>query len=142
MSAFSALSAPVTRKLSFAKITENLSKHRSQIAKMRLSLSASSALVTCRESFAEITGSLSKRRFQSSVFLSLVSFEEITGNLSTISAVQGSHPFPIFCHKSLQFPPMPCTFIHVPSLHSFAAPFHFLSFVYHVHNILSPPYTH
>ncbi|KAM1760457.1 hypothetical protein ACFX15_002975 [Malus domestica] len=50
-----------------------------------LSLSASSTLVTCRESFAEITGSLSKRRFQPSVFLSLVSFEEITGNLSTIS---------------------------------------------------------
>ncbi|KAM2928455.1 hypothetical protein COP2_035702 [Malus domestica] len=61
VSAFSASSAPVTRKLSFAKITENLSKYRSQIAKMRLSLSASSALVTCRESFEEITGSLSKR---------------------------------------------------------------------------------
>ncbi|KAM2614994.1 hypothetical protein TB2_029556 [Malus domestica] len=50
-----------------------------------VSLSLVSTFVTCRESFTEITGSLSKRQFQPSVFLSLVSFEEITGNLSTIS---------------------------------------------------------
>ncbi|KAM0974467.1 hypothetical protein FF1_017668 [Malus domestica] len=53
--AFPDASAPVTRKLSFAKITGNLSKRRSQISKRRQSFSATSAPITCKLSFAEIT---------------------------------------------------------------------------------------
>ncbi|KAM1953299.1 hypothetical protein ACFX15_007668 [Malus domestica] len=62
--AFPDVSAPVTRKLSFAKITGNLSKHRSQISKRRQSFSATSSPITRKLSFAEITGNLSKRRSQ------------------------------------------------------------------------------
>ncbi|KAM1475520.1 hypothetical protein ACFX2I_031400 [Malus domestica] len=40
--AFPDASTPVTRKLSFAEITGNLSKRRSQISKRRMSFSASS----------------------------------------------------------------------------------------------------
>ncbi|KAM2480983.1 hypothetical protein PS1_004542 [Malus domestica] len=54
--AFPDASAPVTRKLSFAKITGNLSKRRSQISKRRQSFSATSAPITRKLSFAEITG--------------------------------------------------------------------------------------
>ncbi|KAM1826735.1 hypothetical protein ACFX13_026055 [Malus domestica] len=43
--AFPEALAPVTRKLSFAEITGNLSKRRSQISKRRQSFSASSAPV-------------------------------------------------------------------------------------------------
>ncbi|KAM1556542.1 hypothetical protein TB2_040123 [Malus domestica] len=57
---FSASSALITCTLSFAKITDNLSKRRSQISKRRQSFSASSAPVTCTLSFTEITGNLSK----------------------------------------------------------------------------------
>ncbi|KAM2346284.1 hypothetical protein ACFXTH_010052 [Malus domestica] len=75
--AFSASSAPVTRKLNFAEITANLSKHQSQISKKRQSFPNVSALVTCTLGFAEITVNLSKRRSQISKkrqsFFSLVS---------------------------------------------------------------------
>ncbi|KAM1528989.1 hypothetical protein ACFX1Z_018252 [Malus domestica] len=54
--AFPDASAPVTRKLSFAKITGNFSKRRSQISKRRQSFSATSAPITRKLSFAEITG--------------------------------------------------------------------------------------
>ncbi|KAM1307366.1 hypothetical protein ACFX2H_009629 [Malus domestica] len=53
-------SAPITRKLSFAKITGNLSKRRSQISKRRQSFSAPSTPVTCTLNLAEITDNLSK----------------------------------------------------------------------------------
>ncbi|KAM2301714.1 hypothetical protein ACFX1S_032606 [Malus domestica] len=62
--AFPDASAPVTRKLSFAKITGNSSKHRSQISKRRQSFSTTSSPITRKLSFAEITGNLSKRRSQ------------------------------------------------------------------------------
>ncbi|KAM1282314.1 hypothetical protein ACFX2I_022774 [Malus domestica] len=62
--AFPDASVPITRKLSFAEITGNLSKRRSQISKRCQLFSASSALVTRKLSFAEITGNLSKRRSQ------------------------------------------------------------------------------
>ncbi|KAM1400124.1 hypothetical protein TB2_026764 [Malus domestica] len=52
--------APVTRKLSFAKITGNLSKRRSQISKRRQSFSASSTPITCTLSLMKITDNLSK----------------------------------------------------------------------------------
>ncbi|KAM1747520.1 hypothetical protein FF1_008580 [Malus domestica] len=58
--AFPDASAPVTRKLSFAKITGNLSKRRSQISKRRQSFSASSTPVICTLNFAQITDNLSK----------------------------------------------------------------------------------
>ncbi|KAM1721605.1 hypothetical protein ACFXTI_022860 [Malus domestica] len=58
--AFPDASAPVTRKLSFAEITGNLSKHRSQISKRRQSFSASSTPVICTLNFAQIMGNLSK----------------------------------------------------------------------------------
>ncbi|KAM1470882.1 hypothetical protein ACFX1Q_041363 [Malus domestica] len=53
-------SAPITRKLSFAEITGNLSKRRSQISKRRQSVSIASTPVTCTLSLAEITDNLSK----------------------------------------------------------------------------------
>ncbi|KAM1596774.1 hypothetical protein ACFX15_031356 [Malus domestica] len=62
--AFPDASAPVTRKLNFAKITGNLSKCRSQISKRRQSFPDTSAPITRKLSFAEITGNLSKRRSQ------------------------------------------------------------------------------
>ncbi|KAM1316166.1 hypothetical protein ACFX2F_019845 [Malus domestica] len=52
--------APVTRKLSFAEITGNLSKRRSQISKRRQSFSASSTSITCTLSLTKITNNLSK----------------------------------------------------------------------------------
>ncbi|KAM1362637.1 hypothetical protein PS2_031097 [Malus domestica] len=52
--------APVTRKLSFAEITGNLSKRRSQISKRRQSFSTASSPVICTLNFAQITGNLSK----------------------------------------------------------------------------------
>ncbi|KAM1156139.1 hypothetical protein EV2_027638 [Malus domestica] len=58
--AFPDASAPVTRKLSFAEITGNLSKRRSQISKRRQSFSAASSPVICTLNFAQITGNLSK----------------------------------------------------------------------------------
>ncbi|KAM1295940.1 hypothetical protein ACFX1Q_016625 [Malus domestica] len=88
--------APVTRKLTFAKITGNLLKCQSQISKRRQSFSASSAPVTRKLSFAEITGNLSKRRSQiskrrqsfsalSTPVTCTLSLAEITDNLSKIS---------------------------------------------------------
>ena len=58
--AFPDVSAPVTRKLSFAEITGNLSKRQSQISKRRQSFSAASSPVICTLNFAQITGNLSK----------------------------------------------------------------------------------
>ncbi|KAM1108162.1 hypothetical protein ACFX2B_004783 [Malus domestica] len=58
--AFPDASAPVTRKLSFAEITGNLSKRRSQISKRRQFFLASSTPVTCTLSLAKITDNLSK----------------------------------------------------------------------------------
>ncbi|CAN2060804.1 unnamed protein product [Malus fusca] len=57
---FSASSAPVTRKLTFAKITDSLSKRRFQISKRHLLYPDVSAYVTCTLNLAEITGNLSK----------------------------------------------------------------------------------
>ncbi|KAM1603260.1 hypothetical protein ACFX1Z_029882 [Malus domestica] len=58
-SAFPDVSASVTCKVSFAKITGSLSKRRFQPSIFR----DVSTSVTCRVSFTKITGSLSKRRF-------------------------------------------------------------------------------
>ncbi|KAM1996733.1 hypothetical protein ACFX15_029651 [Malus domestica] len=58
--AFPDASAFVTRKLSFAEITGNLSKRQSQISKRCQSFSASSTPITCTLSLAEITDNLSK----------------------------------------------------------------------------------
>ncbi|KAM1513294.1 hypothetical protein ACFX1Z_024738 [Malus domestica] len=58
--AFPDASAPITRKLSFAEITGNLSKRQSQISKRRQSFSAASPPVICTLNFAQITGNLSK----------------------------------------------------------------------------------
>ncbi|KAM1467101.1 hypothetical protein ACFX2I_032244 [Malus domestica] len=58
---FSASSAPITRKLSFAKITGNLSKRQSQISKKRQSFSASSTPITRTLSLMKITDNLSKK---------------------------------------------------------------------------------
>ncbi|KAM1743746.1 hypothetical protein ACFX12_013614 [Malus domestica] len=58
--AFPDASAPITRKLSFAEITGNLSKRRSQISKRRQFFSTASTPVTCTLSLAEITDNLSK----------------------------------------------------------------------------------
>ncbi|KAM2316067.1 hypothetical protein ACFX1S_028888 [Malus domestica] len=58
--AFPDASAPVTRKLSFAEITGNLSNRQSQISKRRQPFSAASTPVTCTLSLAKITGNLSK----------------------------------------------------------------------------------
>ncbi|KAM1344941.1 hypothetical protein PS1_034576 [Malus domestica] len=74
--AFPNASAPVTRKLSFAEITGNLSKCQSQISKRHQSFSASSTPVTRKLSFAEITGNLSKAPIpdieEAPIFFSLV----------------------------------------------------------------------
>ncbi|KAM2090511.1 hypothetical protein ACFXTH_029130 [Malus domestica] len=58
--AFPDASAPITRKLSFAEITGDLSKRRSQISKRRQYFPDTSAPVTCTLNFAQITGNLSK----------------------------------------------------------------------------------
>ncbi|KAM1798976.1 hypothetical protein ACFX12_032986 [Malus domestica] len=58
--AFSDASAPVTRKVSFAEITGNLSKCQSQISKRRQSFLAASSPVICTLNFEQITGNLSK----------------------------------------------------------------------------------
>ncbi|KAM1766814.1 hypothetical protein ACFX12_044977 [Malus domestica] len=58
--AFPDASAPITRKLSFAEITGDLSKRRSQISKRRQSFPDTSVPITRKLSFAEITGNLSK----------------------------------------------------------------------------------
>ncbi|KAM1363299.1 hypothetical protein ACFX2H_028009 [Malus domestica] len=58
--AFPDASAPITRKLSFAEITGDLSKRRSQISRRRQSFPDTSAPVTCTLSLAEITDNLSK----------------------------------------------------------------------------------
>ncbi|KAM2079696.1 hypothetical protein ACFX1R_027175 [Malus domestica] len=91
--AFPDAPTPITRKLSFAEITGNLSKRRSQISKRRQSFPDPSAPITHKLSFAEITGNLSKRRSQiskrcqsfpdtSAPITRKLSFAEITGNLS------------------------------------------------------------
>ncbi|KAM1778190.1 hypothetical protein ACFX12_039708 [Malus domestica] len=58
--AFPDASTAITRKLSFAEITGNLSKRRSQISKKRRSFSTASTPVICTLNLAEITDNLSK----------------------------------------------------------------------------------
>ncbi|KAM1797982.1 hypothetical protein ACFX12_032102 [Malus domestica] len=115
--------APVTRKLSFAEITGNLSKRRSQISKRRQSFSASSAPVTRKLSFAEITGNLSKRRSQISKrcqsFFSLVKHLSYAhSTLRKSQAIcrrfsQGRHTEPFFISKNA-FPTKPLGSLSVP----------------------------